>query len=126
MRLLAPSLLLGLSLIAACGTPQERCSSDIAREQRRVESLISETRTNLARGYTYETEYRDVNVGMTLCNRGPSVGWCVDNRTRPIRRAVAIDPESERRKLDALLKKRDQLRSASCTADGRPVSAPVR
>ncbi|WP_108263297.1 hypothetical protein [Mangrovicoccus ximenensis] len=126
MRPLAPSLFLGLLLLAACGTPQERCSSDLSREERRLDALISETRTNLARGYTYETEYRDVNFGMTLCNRGPHVGWCYDHRTRPVRRAVAIDPEAERRKLDALLLKRSQLQGASCTPEGRPVSAPGR
>ncbi|WP_138465005.1 hypothetical protein [Poseidonocella sp. HB161398] len=112
-----------LLLLAACGTPQDRCSSNLTREERRLDRLIAETRATLARGYDYETEYRDVNVGMTLCNRGPNIGWCLDQRTQPVRRPVAIDPESEKRKLDALLLRREKLGTASCTAEGELISA---
>src|SRR5690606_21382542 len=38
-------------MIAACGTPQERCIDDATRELRRIDGLIADTEAALARGY---------------------------------------------------------------------------
>lgn len=108
-----------LLLLAACGSPMERCERSIVREEQRLDALIAETETNLRRGYGYETETRDVSVGFSYCNRSRNVGVCFDNRTpRTIRRAVAIDPEAEQRKLAGLKDRKLALQSRSCRADG--------
>ncbi|MBE3637685.1 hypothetical protein [Mangrovicoccus algicola] len=120
-----------LMLLAACGTAQERCERGLSREERHLDALIEETRQNLARGYAYQTETRDVSVGLSFCGRSGyygHLGWCFDNYPNTYERRVAVDPESERRKLDSLLLKREQLGGSSCSAQGRPVavSAPAR
>ena len=47
--------LLALPLVlAACGTPQERCISQNTSEFRTVSRLLAEVEGNLARGYAWE------------------------------------------------------------------------
>ncbi len=41
-------------VVAACGTPQERCISQNTREYRSVSNLLAEVEANLARGYAWE------------------------------------------------------------------------
>ena len=53
MRRLVLSLSV-LSVLAACGTPQERCISRNTRDLRTVEKLAVVVQGNLDRGYAYE------------------------------------------------------------------------
>lgn len=119
-RLLPPALLplALLILLAACGTPQERCIDRATREVRAVEQLLAEVEGNLARGYAWEEKsvtrvrwevcgYRQIQRAdgtiVTLPDR------CMQPYTDTIRSRVAIDPESEKRKRDALIAKRRAL-----------------
>jgi len=43
-----------LSLLAACGTPQERCIQGVTRDLRVVDRLIATSEGNLKRGYALE------------------------------------------------------------------------
>ena len=119
-------MLLALLGLAACGTPQERCTRQLSSEARRLDGLIEETRLSIARGYRYETEIRENRFGWSYCNRSRNVGLCIDNQPYTVRRPVAVDTDTEKRKLDQLLLKRQQLTGAQCSATGEPVSVPVR
>jgi hypothetical protein len=112
----APILLL-LPLLAACGTPQERCIRSATSEIRTIDRLIVETEGNLARGYALEptTVYRTVWVpcagawgGLEPALVRPA-GMCLDERPEITTRPKAIDLAAERRTLDGLRQKRAEL-----------------
>lgn len=63
-------LALLLPLLAACGTPQEQCIAKVTRDQRVVETLITEAEGNLARGYALE-EYTTYQLDWQICHRQP-------------------------------------------------------
>ena len=65
-RLLIPFLL----LLAACGTPQERCISRNTKDLQVVNKLIAEAEGNLARGYALE-EYRTWDEVLDWCQAPP-------------------------------------------------------
>lgn len=105
--------------LAACGTPQDRCARGLERDLRTVNLLIDETEANLARGYRYETEIRNSNVGVSFCNRSRNVGFCWDNYgPRTVQRPVAIDPAQEQRKLKGLKARQAEIAALSCLPNG--------
>ena len=65
-RLLIPVLL----LLAACGTPQERCISRNTKDLQVVNGLIAEAEGNLGRGYALE-EYRTWDEVLDWCQAPP-------------------------------------------------------
>ena len=107
--------------LAACGTPQERCINSVTRDLRVVNRLITETETNLSRGFRLEdvTTYRTVWVdcypavivvqpdGSEAIAQAPRM--CLDDEAVTIQRPRAIDPAEERRKLDGLKAQRAKL-----------------
>lgn len=113
-RNLAATMIALPLVLTACGTPQERCIRANTRELRQVEALIDETRANLARGYGYEEytvtdwEWEPCYVGRPV-PAGYSHAMCRQPYERTERRAVAIDPASEQRKLAALTARRKAL-----------------
>lgn len=117
-------LLLLAVLLAACGTPQERCIQRETRDLRTVEKLIAETETNLKRGYAVE----EVTVWRTrweVCAVQPVVAvppgqaphrpqMCLEDVPETQRRPKAINLADERQKLLELQKKRaDLMREAN-------------
>ena len=59
--------LLPVLILAACGTPQERCISRNTSEYRTVARLLSEVEANLARGYAWEErEYMRTEWDLSL------------------------------------------------------------
>lgn len=126
MHRLAPltCLMIATLTLVACGTPQEQCSKAVTKDIRTVDILIRETQGNLARGFRYETEYRNTNFGLSLCTGRSNVGFCYDNRgPTTVRRAVAIDPEQEQRKLAALQDQKSSLLQAQCQPNGARIMA---
>jgi hypothetical protein len=114
-----------LILLAACGTPQERCINGVTRDQRTLERLIAESEGNIRRGYAYEEETVYVPVwepcwygGLPAAEgqkpRPPRM--CMDEEARTTRKAVAIDLAAEGRKLEGLKAKRKALAKASAPA----------
>lgn len=107
-----------LVLLAACGTPQDRCIDRATRELRAVEQLLAGVEGNLARGYAWDEKpvtrvrweicgYRQIqNADGTIITR-PDM--CMQPYTDTIRSRVAIDPETEKRKRDALIARRRAL-----------------
>lgn len=99
-----------LLLVAACGTPQERCISRNSAELYTISNLLAEVEGNLARGYAWE-ERVVTRSRFTTCNRVVrdregnrriiSTGcWRDVADTQRFRKA--IDPAAETRKAEAL------------------------
>lgn len=106
-------------LLAACGTPQERCISSVTRDLRVVDRLIAETDANLRRGYGLQdvTVFHDV---WTFCSVAQVAGqppappqMCWDSQPTTYQRPVAIDLAAEKAKLSGLLTKRKELAGAA-------------
>ena len=106
-------------LVAACGTPQERCISNNTSEYRTVSSLLAEVEGNLARGYAWE-ERQVVRDRLTQCrtvwrdkdgNRVVGYEPCWRDYVDTQRYRVPIDPAAEERKRDNLAARQAQLRS---------------
>lgn len=101
-------------ILSACGTPQEQCIRGNTRELRQVDALIAETRGNLARGYGYD-EYTVTDWDWEPCfdgrpvRKGYAPRMCWEPYERTERRAVALDPAAEQRKLAALEARRKVL-----------------
>lgn len=113
-----------LILLAACGTPQERCINGVTKDQRTLDRLIAESEGNIRRGYAYEEETVYVPVWQP-CWYGPPVAeghkprpprMCMEEEARTSRKAVAIDLAAEGRKLEGLKAKRKELARASASA----------
>ncbi|MTD99422.1 hypothetical protein GIY56_03870 [Paracoccus sp. YIM 132242] len=97
-------------LVAACGTPQERCISQNTSEYRTVSRLLAEVEGNLARGYAWE-ERQVVRDRLTQCrtyvrdDKGRAVVAyepCWRDYVDTERYRVPIDPAAEQRKRDNL------------------------
>ncbi len=126
LKLRAAALTLPL-VLTACGTPQEQCIRSNTRDLRQVDALVAETQANLARGYGYE-EHTVTDWDWAPCfdgrptPRGYPPRMCWEPYERTERKAVAIDPLVERRKLAALEARRKVLSKqaasviASCKA----------
>lgn len=110
-------LILPLALLAACGTPQERCISQANSQLRVLDGLIAESRANLSRGYALE-EQQEVVVINTTCTGHNDDGStftfpCEDTQTRTRRVPVAIDLNAEQAKLNSLIERREQEAAAA-------------
>ncbi|WP_306754561.1 hypothetical protein [Paracoccus actinidiae] len=104
-------------MVAACGTPQERCISNNTSEYRTVSSLLAEVEGNLARGYAWE-ERQVVRDYLTQCRSyhyerdGRAIyGYepCWRDYVDTERYRVPIDPAAEQRKRDNLAARQTQL-----------------
>ncbi|AUH34269.1 hypothetical protein [Paracoccus tegillarcae] len=104
-------------LLAACGTPQERCIRKHTAEYRNVSNLLSEVEGNLARGYAWEerTVSRTVWGTCRRIERGDDdeprmvSTPCWRDVTDTERFRVAIDPAAESRKRDNLSARKSEL-----------------
>ncbi len=116
--------LLLLTLMAACGTPQERCIQGATRDLRVVDRLITTSEGNLRRGYALE----EVTISRTVwvnCPAPPAPPvaidgtdtprtprtpqLCLDDRIETTTRPKAINLRTEAETLASLKAKRTQL-----------------
>jgi hypothetical protein len=104
----------GLTLLAACGTPQEQCINRSMREIRTLQSLLDETEANLERGYAWKeyefTRWRREICGTTVITQPDGTvietpQFCSRPHSETERRMVPIDPAAEARKRDGLIAK---------------------
>lgn len=98
-----------LMLLSGCAYYPDDCNRKVLHELWVVDDLIEETEENLARGYAYETVETGFNAGFVFCSGTWNTAICAGNDTSYTEQPVAIDPESERRKLDALKQRREAL-----------------
>lgn len=113
-----PALAL-LTLLAACGTPQEQCIQRNTRDLRTVDRLIAEAQGNIDRGYALE------NVTITqehwgYCEQPQLPGQppvsavpCMIEHDVTVQRPKAIDLADEAKKLESLKSKRKDLAKAA-------------
>lgn len=99
-------LMIPLIALTACATPRESCINDASRQVRILNSLIAETRGNLARGYAIAEE-QQVRVLEKTCRGRNEDGStflydCDETETFTTTRPVAIDLNAERAKLASL------------------------
>lgn len=116
------ALLLPLTLLAACGTPQENCIRGNTREFRVLSNLLAETEANLARGYAWK-ERQVTRTELGFCRRpvrqrdGDIVyieSSCWRDVVDTERYRVPIDPAAERRTRDYLT---DKLKTETARAE---------
>ena len=108
-----------LALLAACGTPQDRCISAVTRDQKVIDGLIAETEGNIARGYAIEETQRTQTTVEICSGFGDDpidAVFCQVSRPTVERKAVAIDTKAERSKLASLRQKRAELTRATPAA----------
>ena len=122
MRVVTGMALLGLALLAGCGTPQEQCVNRSTREIRTLQKLLDEVNGNLARGYAWE-EYETIEHRWVECRVQPAPPppgadgqpvkvrpkMCFVPETVSHTRRVPIDPVSEMNKRDGLVAKIKEL-----------------
>tara|TARA_R110002051_G_scaffold1008_6_gene4968 strand:+ start:5220 stop:5603 length:384 start_codon:yes stop_codon:yes gene_type:complete len=104
-----------LSFVAACATPREACLNQVNKDQRVLERLVVETRSNLARGYAIETKQKIREV-RAICKSTLPDGTviqtrCKETQVRDMRVPVAIDLNAERDKLASLEERQRQMQS---------------
>lgn len=108
-----------LPLLAACGTPQERCILRETRDLRNVDKLIAETEANITRGYAleqvtvYHTEWQICDVQPVVPTppgtRPPAPKMCLEDVPETVTKPKAINLANERQTLVELKKKRVEL-----------------
>ena len=131
MRPMLIPTLLTLSVLAACGTPQEQCIRRETSELRKVDRLLAEVRANLDRGYALRTETYTIPV-REVCevernDEGEVIKkkycWGTEVQTRKV--PEAIDPAAERRKAQGLEAQRAKLlRDAQAAIDACKIAYP--
>jgi hypothetical protein len=100
-------------VLAACGTPQERCIARESRDLRVLDQLIAETEGTIARGFALEQESFVITQTVPCQVRGPNNTIVTDlceteqvvERTRP----VAVNLDDERAKLRSMQARRAEL-----------------
>ncbi len=110
-------MILPLLALAACATPREQCIGQATRDLRVLNSLITETQGNLARGYAIEQQ-QEVRTVRQTCRGENSDGTtfryrCDDTQTYTTNRPVAIDLNVERAKLNSLIERRNQQQATA-------------
>ncbi|SMO66688.1 hypothetical protein [Paracoccus laeviglucosivorans] len=116
--------LLPVLIVAACGTPQERCISRNTSEYRTVSKLLAEVEGNIARGYAWEerqvtrTEWDDCPYVVRGKDGERRVAYrsCLRDVTDTERYRVPIDPLAEERKRDNLIARRTALAKPAASA----------
>ncbi len=108
-----------LTLLVACGTPQQQCIARETRDLRVVEGLLAETEANIRRGYALEEvtvwrrEWVECPVRYapgTLEPEPPArPRLCRDDVPDTETRPRAIDLAAEARTRDGLIAKRAEL-----------------
>jgi hypothetical protein len=114
---LRPGLLALIVLLAACGTPQERCIAEGTRDLRTLDRLIAETEGNIARGYAWEDRVV-TRPRWIACEGQPRLAGepprlCLEEVAETERRPAAIDLAAERAKLAGMRDKRRELARAA-------------
>ena len=117
MRVVAA--LMCLCLLAACGTPYERCVRPVQAELRTVDRLIAETEGNIARGFAIERESQIIQERVVCRDSEGRRSWCFAPVVTETRRPVAIDRTVERGKLETLQARRSELQALAVATEAR-------
>lgn len=118
---LLPALAL---LLTACASPLERCEDRATHDLRVIDSLITETEANIARGYALSrTPEHETRREICMFPTDSTGLFCDVDRIVMRDRPVAIDLAEERRKLTSLNEARQEAENrarralAACRAE---------
>ena len=117
MRLAAA--LLCLAVLAACGTPYQRCVRPVQAELTTVNRLITETEGNISRGFAIERQNQIIQERVPCLDGDGFRTWCLAPVVTETRRPVAIDRNVERGKLDTLRARRSELQALAVATEAR-------
>ncbi|MCR8546374.1 excinuclease ABC subunit B [Salipiger sp. P9] len=113
MRPLFAIPLLGLMLLAACATPQDRCLRDAAAPWRAALQERERIAKDLARGFTYETRFVRV-TRFRWCSDGQGRMYpCWDDDMQPETRRIPVDAAALRARDAELARALPGLRRAA-------------
>ena len=115
MRHAFPIPVFALLLLAACATPREACLNDAAAPWRSAMRERERIAADLARGYTFETDFERRRVYATCrTSKGHPYG-CWDTITEPVTRRVPVDRPALTARLDELTRALPALRAEAQT-----------
>ncbi|MGH1331919.1 MAG: hypothetical protein ACRBBK_13630 [Paracoccaceae bacterium] len=113
-----------LIVLAACASPQQRCLSNVSKDQRVIEGLIAETELNISRGYAIE-KTQTISTSLEICGgfggARSELVFCQVATPTTREKPIAIDPKAEASKLSSLRKKHTELARASAAAKAQCV-----
>ncbi|MEP3296884.1 MAG: hypothetical protein ABJO27_10470 [Pseudoruegeria sp.] len=96
-------------VLMGCASPRDRCVNAATQNLRTVEVLIADTQGNINRGFGYVSDVR-YTTGIDFCfDPWGNVRTCTSTRTVPTTKPVAIDIDTEKKKLAGLKKQREAL-----------------
>ncbi|MBY6002627.1 excinuclease ABC subunit B [Salipiger bermudensis] len=121
MRLTTAIPLIGLLALTACATPREACIRDAAAPWRGAVAERERIAQDLARGYTFKTEFERVER-QRWCRNGAALYPCWTTDTQPVTRRIPVDAEALRARDAELAAAIPALRSAA-EADVRQCQA---
>jgi hypothetical protein len=106
-------ILLPLLGLAACISPRDACIAQASRDLSVVTQLITQTESNIARGFGLD-QRQEVRSVPRICYRERPDGTvdseiCEDTYVRNVSVPVTIDLDQERRKLRQLKEQRTRL-----------------
>lgn len=112
MRLTVAIPLIGLLALSACATPREACIRDAAAPWRGAVAERERIAQDLARGYTYKTEFQRIER-QRWCRSGGGLYPCWTTDTQPVTRRIPVDTEALQTRDAALAEAIPALRKAA-------------
>ena len=108
------------ALVAACGTPQERCIRRGTEDLRTLNSLIAESQATLSRGYAL-VDVEATRMSWEQCGwyrprkegAAPEPRMCWRAVPDTVTRPVSVNLDAERAKLQSMKVKQRQLQAAA-------------
>lgn len=115
MRPIIAIPLAGLLLLSACATPLERCLTDAAGPWRSALNERERIAKDLARGFTYETEFEKVTRFRWCGDKSGRRFPCWETDTQPVTKRVPVDEAALRARDAELARALPGLRRAAET-----------
>ncbi len=94
--------LAALTLLTACGTPQEQCIHRASADYRKLQARISVVEGNIDRGYAIHKQEQPYKVARICYDKDKKPYACLETEFRTIETPVAINVAEERHKLSTL------------------------
>ncbi|MFY0662481.1 MAG: hypothetical protein JXR15_18455 [Shimia sp.] len=122
MHFAYPAALFGLTLLAACATPLERCISTAQSEVATLRRAITTAEGNITRGYAIHRSSDSYTYYDTCYDKKDRPYSCPETRYRTVETPVEVDVAQQRQRLKALRRDlpaaedRVRVQARHCTA----------
>ena len=98
--------LAALALMAACATPAQQCRIDATRDLRQLDTMIAQSRQDLARGYHLIERPNPIQFGVFACFSPEDALFCAGDDAFPRYRREPLNRPAEAAKLASLVAQR--------------------